>query len=722
MPIPMPTHAPLPSRLAVRRYRTAAACVLLAVAALASFLWPGRAHASGDMGCTPSWQLRHADLTGCDNMAMLTPGNDTRINLALLLARGPSRSVPEPKAIPRPGPLFDWETFKQWTYPSPPELGDADHAAGEGSRCLSDAEGTAAFEAAVSATPQLATAERTALIAARRSLHPSCAGASSGDAEIAAAATMAKSAAGKGFIAYLHGASAFYAGDFDAAATQFAALVGSNQPWLRETARYMIGRVEVNRAQVGAFDEYGYRDEKHQADPKVIADADTRLRAYLAAYPTGHYALSARGLLRRVHWLGGDTAKLASEYAALFAQPTDARGLDDVALAEEIDNKLLPQLTVAETSNPILLAVLDLQLMRGSNEAENGADNKAVITRATLEAQRPRFVNEPALFGHLLAVYEFYVAHDPRAVLRLVPDTARQPGLDTVQFSRQMLRGMALDATGDRNARGFWIDLIRGATPPFRYTTVELALALHDERTAGLDHVFGSDSPVRDATIRDTLLAHVAGPPLLRRQMADASATPHERAVALFTLLYKSLTRGAYVDFVADVVKIPAGAATEADFYNFVGTGNPPVGIFATGKTADDFACPALRNTAQRLAQKPGDPTAQLCLAEFIRLNNLDGFFLDTPPGAEELGGTKSQFPGRFLARLEIYKGVIAGRQNLAADRAYALFRAVNCYAPSQSNSCGGKDVEPSVRKGWFQQLHKEYATSRWAQELRYYW
>ena len=688
----------------------------LAAMALALLLWPAAAHASGDFGCSASWKLRHHDFTGCDSMVMLSPGNDTRVNLMLLLGRA---RVTAPSGAPRPEPLFDWPSFEGWTFPAAAAKGDDSHAAGEGSRCLSDAAGATAFAAALGAARQVTDTEKSALIAVRRGLQPTCTDAGKGASAIAGAAAQVRSPAARAFAAYLQGASAFYAGDFEGATARFAPLATSDEPWLRETSRYMLARVEVNRAQVGLFDEFGARDEKRPADQHAVAAAEARLRDYLRAYPGGRYAGSARGLVRRAHWLGGDTAKLAADYAALLVQAPEARGMDDAALAEEIDTKLLPQLTAEDTGDPILLAVLDLEAMRGDDKDPAA---KATISRAELDEQRPKFTHQPALFDLLLAAYDFYVAKNPGSVLRLVPDAAHLPAFDAVQFSRQMLRGMALDATSDRNARGFWLDLIPGAAPPLQRTTVELGLALHDERTAGLDRVFVAGSPIRDATIRDILLTNVAGAALLRRQSTEATATPHERAVALFTLLYKEVTRGAYRDFTNDAASVPAGAVATPDIYNFVGTNDPSVGIFAQGATKEGFVCPNLRETARRLADAPADAAARLCVAEFVRVNNLDGFFLDTQPPADELGGTRSLFAGRPFSRLDTYKALIATPATPPADRAYALFRAVNCYAPSQVNGCGGEDVAPAVRKGWFQRLHREYPASRWAQELEYYW
>ena len=55
-------------------------------------------------------------------------------------------------------------------------------------------------------------------------------------------------------------------------------------------------------------------------------------------------------------------------------------------------------------------------------------------------------------------------------------------------------------------------------------------------------------------------------------------------------------------------------------------------------------------------------------------------------------------------------------------DKAYALFRAINCYAPAGYNSCGGQDVEPAVRKAWFRQLKTGFADTQWGKSLQYYW
>ncbi len=676
------------------------------------------AQASGDFECSPSWLLMHGELSDCTNMAMLSPGNDTRVNLLLLLADRDGQGAAEAASLPQ-SPMFDWPTLGAYYAPRPKSDDGDSFAQGEGSRCRSNDSGTTGFEAAVQADGKLADDERKALIAARHTLRPDCVGAAKALPAIAAATI--RSASGRAFLAYLNGAAAFYGGDYNTAAAQFASLRKAGSPWLRETAAYMLGRVEVNRAQVGLFDEYGYRGHDKVADKAVIAHAETMLQAYLKAYPKGLYAASARGLMRRVYWLGGQTDKLADQYASLLAQPPAARGLDDVALAEEMDSKLLPAFDAGETSDPILLAVIDLRQMR---VADNEADSTCChpMSRAELESQRARFAPAPGLFDTLLAIHALYVERRPDAVLPLIPEAQRQARFTTLDFTRQMLRGIALEQRKDGAARGFWLDMIPGAAQPFQRPILELALALHDERVGAIDKVFAADSPVRTAEIREILLTNVADAKLLRRQASARTSPQRERDLALFTLLYKEATRGPHADFVKDLALVPADAPSDPLYGSMASADRLPLGIFTQVKTLGDYGCPPLRETQMRLAANARDAKAMLCLADFLRVNSFDGFGLDYHPSGEQLGATPSLFPGQPYSRLEVYKAIIADPKATAPDKAYALYRAVNCYAPSRINACGGTDVPPAGRKTWFRQLKQDYPRSHWAEALQYYW
>lgn len=688
-------------------------CTLL-LAFGAAFLFHAPARASGDFGCDPQWKLAHTVRSGCEDMALLSPGNDTRTNLLFLLSD--KRARPPFAAGATDDPLFGWYDVLYRLVP-----GGGSHSSqfadGEGSRCRSFDTGSDAFTQAVEAA-KMRPEERKTLIDARTAMQPNCT--TPGDsAALSQALTGLKSPAARAFASYLLGARAFYDGAYDQAAAEFAGLRKAPDAWVRETACYMVGRVELNRAQLTAFDEYGYPNDPPTVDRKAVDAAEAGFDTYLAQYPRGSYAGSARGLLRRVHWLGNDKAKLSAAYARLWTLDPATRGIDDVDLANEIDDKLIGRLKPQDDADPILLAVVALREMRTHDRY--GEATPRTLGRTELEAMRSRFASNPALFDFLLAAYAYHIEKDYRAVTRLIPDAAREGDFSYLEFSRQLLRGMALEALKDRNARGFWLEMLGGAKSPWQRPTVELALAMNEERAGRLDRVFAPGSPIRNAKLREMLLMYGAGPALLRQQVRDGNAPQHERDVALFVLLYKDLTRAGYRDFAADVALIPAGASSEGSIHRLTEAERVPVRMFVESTRTGDYGCPALPATAASLARAP-TAGARLCLAEFLRDNSFDYFALDNPPKPDQLGGAPSQFAGGTYSRLEVYKAIIAEGAAPGPDKAFALYRAVMCYAPSGNNDCGGIEVPVAQRKAWYQRLKKDYPASRWAKDLRYYW
>lgn len=95
---------------------------------------------------------------------------------------------------------------------------------------------------------------------------------------------------------------------------------------------------------------------------------------------------------------------------------------------------------------------------------------------------------------------------------------------------------------------------------------------------------------------------------------------------------------------------------------------------------------------------------------------------LDSQPEANELGGTPSGFKGEVYSRLDGYRQVMDNAKAPREDKAYALFRAINCFAPAGYNTCGQQDIPQAERKQWFRTLKSTYADSSWAKELKYYW
>lgn len=704
--------------------------ILAALVMALSFLYAVPASASGDSTCYPDWKVKQTDYNGCSSTALISPGNDTRINLLMLLydrhgAVGPashySYDIIERRGEAEP---FDWPSFALKLGPSPAGQDDGSTADFPfGTRCMSNMAAGADFIAAVGRAKGLSEAEKATLTAVRTTLKPECTGEAKAAPVAQEALAQVQSSNGRSFAAYLVGAAAFYDGDFAAAHAHFARVDPKASAWLGETATYMLARTTLNDATETAFDEYGGVSEKG-ADTSRVQVAEAEFKAYLKAYTDGKYAVSAKGLLRRVYWLGNRKDALAAEYAAQFAQGDAAkRNLSFPDLVQEFDIKAMTQLKPEDVKDPLLLAALLLRDMRRPDDPKYADYGTPPVTRAALDAFKPAFTGEEALFSYLQAVHAFYVVDKPADVLTLIPPSKAQSGY--LEYSRMLLRALALDVLGDPTAQAALTSAVTAASLPQQRGAAELALALHAERAKSVDAVFGSGSLIRDPDVREILLRYHAGPTLLRK-LAASGGSEREKQAAIYTLLYKNLTRGFYADFLRDLPLIPAQAKRRAqdDYESPLYT---DIALFRwSGST--DFACPALRAVVANLAAKPKDPTALLCLGEFIRLNGLDPEYygvtraLDDQPEKDELGGSPSQFPGKRFSRLDAYKTVMTDPAAGAGNRAYALYRAVNCYAPAGYNGCDSTEATKAQRKAWFDQLKGQYPTSIWAKKLRYYW
>ncbi|HEY6814035.1 MAG TPA: hypothetical protein VI168_00715, partial [Croceibacterium sp.] len=504
----------------------AAAGLLLGLA-----LWPAGVAASGDGGCPPEWKLAAQQLS-CVNRMVIGPGNDTRVNLLLLLreragldGRGLAYARQDWPTI-RGHALFEWGQLARALYPPAASADEYSYDPSDlsGSRCQSVRAGGEQFVAAVERNRVIPAGDRRALIEGRGKVLALCE-AQAGRADEAAVSVadlelprLYASREGREFGTYLAGAAAFYLEDWNGARSRFAALRTAKDPWLGETARYMGARAELNAAGATAFDEWGSFDLA-AADREAAARAAAGFAAYLEAFPEGRYAQSAAGLVRRALWLQGETGALGAAYARML-EAVDGASPAAVELVQEIDNKFLLAAGAGQaTSGPWLLAAHDLLRMRldgASGESEFYDYRLSPLTAAELAAQEAAFAGHGELYDFVRANFAFYVEHDYRAVLRLLPDDARQPAYHPLPFSRQVLRGLALAELGDSNEAGFWLELMGGAKGLHQRQTVELGLALNWERAGQVARVFEPGSPIEDEGVREVLLQYAAGPEVLR--------------------------------------------------------------------------------------------------------------------------------------------------------------------------------------------------------------
>ncbi|MBA1430433.1 outer membrane assembly lipoprotein YfiO [Pseudomonas orientalis] len=712
----------------------------LALALLAGI--PLAAQASSDDSCYPDWRVSRDSLEPCSNQPFLSPGNDSRVNLRLLLADkkaapltpnalgeddlaqgfGPVpfpvyRLVPIPAANDEPDNQADdsrtaeLDTLLQPLGIKREEYKTAGEAFlnGEGSRCRSNDDDSAMAFISQVIKADMPPAERDVLVKARLQLLTTC----DWDGQVVDT-QLTPSANAQVFRTYLQAAADFYSGRFGDAERGFAAATTSAVPWLKETALYMTARTSLNQAQAQAFDEYGM-PQREQVDKPALNDAEQGFLGYLKTYPQGDYVASARGLLRRVHWLANDDARLAEDFTWQFTEANDAqRNVSVDELVEEADLKLLMVGNKAANS-PMLQGVSDLMAMR--------AHTPPLLSREDLDKQKSTFANEPALFDYLQAAYALYVEHQPDAALKYLPADVPS-NLNYLAFSQQTLRALALEAKQDwAGAQALWLQLLPLAKQPLQRDQLELALAMNYERSGQLAKVFAADSPISAKQVRYILLRNVAGPDLLRQQIANAS-DPTERQSAQFVLLYKDLLHSQFATFADDLKHASFSEDKLGTSLGYTYTSGQTLKLFQWNgdKAESGYACPSIAQTAATLQDDAKNPHALNCFGEFILRNGLDGMPLEQPRAAGSLGSTASDFKGETFSRLDGYKQVIANAKAPKTDKAYALFRAINCYAPAGYNSCGGEDVAPAVRKGWFRQLKSGYADTQWGKSLQYYW
>lgn len=679
--------------------------------------------ACSDDYCEPEMTLT-ANQCGLSALPFLSPANDTRVNLALLLAekgRFPLHAAGEdyPSSAAGRVPFTITSVLGQprtvpTEEPPPPQapallakLGIPDsrwqsevverQGYGIGSACQSNsAASTTAFLEQVEAA-SLSAAEARALAGARLQLNGLC----EGDTFPPLSGLPRNGVAGD-FSRYLAAATAFYAGRYEEADPQFQALTSSTQSWLAETARYMLLRTPLNRAQAAAVNEWGDFDLS-KLNREQLQLALQRTDDYLARYPQGRYAASATGLYRRLYWMLGDSERLAARYAI------DWNNGNAASLLGEVDDKIyIRQPDLFVKAMPELYLVQALRSLREDQPWINDKEQRPRPTTAQIQ-QRLRQTfgpSIPAWGPYLTAAQQYFVAGDAAATLKATTAPGDSALMDITAFSTQILHGLSLASLqrwGD--AEQHWRRLLDVEHDRLRTPLLQLALAMTLERADKLDTVFAQDSPVNNTVFRQPLLG-IAPAPLLRTVMAGQHLPLDERKAAAAQLLRKNLTRARYADFLAD---LPLADALGPNDFS------------APSRAVDNGAydCPSLPDAVRILEARPTSAQHLNCLGDYFREYSDHGY---EAPRADLLGGSPDRFGGRDRSSLDLYRQVMADTSAADNDRAYALYRALRCFATSGSNHCDTQDVAKAQRKRWYTQLKTRFGKTSWAQAQRVYW
>jgi len=574
-------------------------------------LFATAAQACGPDGCTGELTLS-ARQCGLAALPFLSPENDTRMNLALVLAEQGLYTA-RPWALPADGdtPLFAADNDMRQlmsesdadavtttdSVPSAPAvlaaLGLLDSAwqpvadhwgSYPATPCQSNS--AAAVTGFLEALQQAAlpAADARALAAARLQLTGHCEG-----SPRPLPTNLPDRGAGSEFTRYLQAAAAFYGAQYEQADALFAGLTGAASPWLAETARYLRIRAPLNQAQQKAAGEWGDLD-LDKMDQAALTRAEARIDEYLRLYPQGRYAVSARRLYRRVDWLQQDHESLARRFAEAFRN-----GDGNYFLLTELDRKLLERLPAkAPAALPELLLVDSLRRLRSPSPWATAEEQAAPPTVANLTQRiaAAGWPSAPDWQPYLLAMQRYDVDRDYAAVVSAtaLPDDAPRTLLN---FSTRVLHGLALTALKSWDAaEAHWRAQLARESDPARLILLQLALAMTLERADRLANALAADTPITHSPFRQTLLP-VASAPLLRQAVTAAHLTPEERSSAHGHLLVKDLTRGRYSDFAQDLT-----------------LATPPALAPDTTISNPDYGCTPIAHLAARLAVAPQDAAA----------------------------------------------------------------------------------------------------------------
>lgn len=520
------------------------------------------------------------------------------------------------------------------------------------------------------------------------------------------------------FAYYLSGIAHFYGGNFTAATQDFTLLLESKQPWLAETAQYMLMRTALNKSSQNSVGQYGDFDIA-RINREDAALAQKEAQTYLQRWPTGVYADSARNMLRRINWYLQAWPQLAGLYEQAFQQASDAGELR--RLVSEYDNVFgMPFYDQpVQTAFPDAPQVSYVELLRA---LRLNADSKPALTQAQLDASKAAFEKSGKLpLWRNLQLQLWNVTGNDAAILQAVTPAKTLPAHDILAFSEQVLYGEALMAQKQWPAAvDFWRQLLQLSQDREQQQFIQAKLAATLVYSGNAAAIFAADSPVTNLRFRSRVLKTQASPELLRQQ-AVSGPNNEERTIALHTLLVRDLTENRFGDWLKD--KTLASAITQPVISEAFNDVNLSSFDWKGKATEAGYACRSLDDTVAVLSKNADDAHALNCLGEFFRTTQTHVDLWKDAAGNDVLeDAIDRQQPLGQYDRQSYYQQIITSPKAEPEDKSYALYRAILCYAPSGSNECGGEDVDKLQRKGWFTQLKTQYPGSQWAQKLKYYW
>lgn len=676
-------------------------------------------YAGVEQFCEPNLAINDKNLNGCSNLPVLYPANDSQTNMTLLLSDLGLATIKPMTAdanlwdavygtVP-----FDAANLSSLTQNKLPNqrkrLERNDTVFDE--RCTSFDSGNQTFNTQVQNNKAIPNLEKQILISERKKMNQ-C-----GDKIELIAINPNWSITTRQYASYLNASILFYNSNYSAATKIYTVLTNVEDTWLKETSQYMLIRTSLNSAYATGVDKYGdvYLDNINQNLLKQFLD---NINAYLKAYPNGQYVASARGFMRRGFWLSKRQDLLVNEIVWQLKNPTSKfYNLEMSELPAEIDRRIFDSsaFNVNNLKDPFFLAVYDLMHMR-----ESSSENYRPISWAQLNVQKDFFKTQPELFQYLQAAHLFFVQNKAQEAQNYLPK-ANAKNSSYLQLSQTFLRGQILEKIGQpQNAEEYWRQQLVQAKDSYQRGLFETALSNHLAIKQDYSAFIGKKAQITQPNLQRNFITQIANTNSLQKIIQSDQSNIDQKQAAIYTLLSKSLVHQQFELFKQSYAFMPKNPMqykgynsdneqlkNKPDFSNFIWNG---------ANITPQLKCSNLETLVNQLAKTPKDSLLNVCLGEYFRSEQ--GYSLQQLSYNEK---QTSNFSGKIFARGQIYQDLI--KSSSKSDlQAYALYRAIQCYAPSGINDCGGNDSNKSVRKQWFDKIKTDYPNTSWAKSLKYYW
>ena len=677
------------------------------------------AYAGIETFCEPNLAMNDFAYNSCSNLPVLYPFNDNQTNMILLLSdlglanvapMTPDKNLWDANYGTAPFDASNFFYLSQNKLPNQRKKFKQEDTVFD-ERCATFSSGQQTFTNQVQQFKAIPANEKQLLINERNKMRQ-C-----GDKIPLIAVDPNWSALTRQYASYLNASILFYNGNYAAANKIYTVLSTIDDAWLKETSQYMLIRTALNAAYATGVNQYGDID-LNRIDQNLLKQFLDHITTYLKAYPNGQYVASARGFMRRGFWLSGRQDLLVNEIVWQILNPKSKfYNLEISKLPAEIDRRVFfsQYFNVKNLKDPFFLATYDLMNMRSP-----ASDNYRPMTWAELNAQKDFFKTQPALFQYLQAVHFAFIQNKPQDALNYLPKE-NSNNSSYLQLSQTFLKGQLLEKTGQKQkAEQYWNQQLAQAKNSYQRGLFETALSNHLATQQNYSAFVGKKAKITQLNLQRNFITQIANADSLQKIILSNDSNLDQKQAASYTLLSKSLIHQHYDLFNKSYAYLPANAAqysgysssvenlkNKPDFSNFIWNG---------ATITPQLKCADLKTLIVQIEKIPKDPFLNVCLGEYIR--SQQGYSIQQLSYIEQ---DHSSFSGKVFTRGEVYQSIIKS-SNKGDLQAYALFRAIQCYAPSGVNDCNDAEVSKTTRKQWYDRIKAEYPNTTWAKSLKYYW